>query len=100
MKVEQLHSSLLVRNLKIFEKLKMQVVKSPTDVTGVETKICKEHEQTEIIIIKEKFEQDVINKLVFIDFKKRITTAVLLFKFNPMGKLAHNKCKAVHVYNQ
>ena len=32
MKPEQLCSSFLARNLTIFEELKMQVVKSPTDV--------------------------------------------------------------------
>ena len=49
--------------------------------------------------IKEEVEQDVINKSVSIDIKK-ITTAVLPFMFNPLGKLAHNKCKALRAYNQ
>ena len=60
----------------------MQLVKSPTDkCRGCKT--CKEHEQTEIMSIKEEVEQD---KSVSVDIKKRITTAVLPFMFNPLGK--------------
>ena len=62
----------------------MHVVKSLTDVISVETvKTCKEHEQTEIMSIKEEVEQDVINKSVSVDIKKKITIAVLPFIFNP-----------------
>ena len=50
--------------------------------------------------IKEEVEQDVINKSVFVDIKKTITSAVLPFMFNPLGKLATNKYKAPQVYNQ
>ena len=47
--------------------------------------------------IKEKVEQDVANKSVSVDIKKRITAAVFSCMFNPLCKLAHNKCKAFQV---
>ena len=50
--------------------------------------------------IKEEVEKYVINKLVSVDIKERITTAVLPFMFNPLGKLADNKSKALQAYNQ
>ena len=50
-------------------------------------KNCKEHEQNEIMSIKEKIEQDLTNKLVSVDIKKRITIAVLPFMFNPLGRI-------------
>ena len=60
MKVEQLHSSLLVRNFKIFE----EVENAGSEISckcnkAWDYKINKEHEQTEIMSIKEEVEQDV-----------------------------------------
>ena len=49
---------------------------------------------------KKEGEQEVNNKSLSVDIKKRITAAVLLFMFDTLGKLAHNKCKALQVYNQ
>ena len=101
MKLEQLHNSVLARNLKIFE----EVENAGSEISCrcnkcQDCKICKEHEQTEIMSIKEEVVKDVINKSVSVDIKKRITTAVLSFMFNPLGKLPHNKSKALQVYNQ
>ena len=101
MKVEQLHSSLLVIKLKIFE----EVDNAGSEISYrcnkcQDSKICKEHKQTEIMSIMEEVEQGVVNNSVSVDIKKRITTAVLPFMFNPLGKIAHNKCKALQVYNQ
>ena len=52
--------------------------------------------------IKEEAEQGVTNKSVLADINKRITVtaAVFPFMFNPLSKLAHNKCKAPQLYNQ
>ena len=50
--------------------------------------------------IKEEVEQDVINKSVSVDIKKRITTGILPFMFNLLDKLVHRKSKALQVYNQ
>ena len=63
MKIEQLYSNLLARNLKVFE----EVENAGTEISYKcnkcrDCKICKEHEQTEIMSIKEEVEQDVINK--------------------------------------
>ena len=44
------------------------------------------YEQIEIISIKEKVKQDLINKSVSVDIEKRITAAVFPFMFNPLGK--------------
>ena len=45
-------------------------------------------------------EQDVISKSVTVDPDRRITTALLPLKFNPLHKLAPNKDKALCICNQ
>ena len=63
-------------------------------------KVCKEHEQYEMMSVKEEVEQDIINNSVKVDMEKRTTTASLPLMHNPTVKLAHNKEKALQVYNQ
>ena len=48
--------------------------------------------------VKEEVEQDVINKSITVDTDRR--TALLPLMFNPLYKLAPNKDKVLHVYNQ
>ena len=92
MKVELLHCSLLARNLKIFEKVRNAGSEiSCRYIKYRDSKICKDLEQTEIMSLKEEVEQDVINKSVSIDIKKRITTVVLSFMFNPLNNLVQKK---------
>ena len=50
--------------------------------------------------IKEKMEQDVINRSIAVDTDRRITTALLPLMFNSLHKLAQNKDKAPRIYNQ
>ena len=63
-------------------------------------KVCKEHSTDEIMSIKEEVEQDVINKSVKVDVASQRTTASLPLMNNPSIKIAHNKERALKVYNQ
>ena len=101
-KVEQLHSSLFVKIYRFLKKLKMQVVKSPADVINIEAvKFTNSMSRLKSCALRKKLRKlFLISKSVSVDFKKRITTAVLPLMFNPLGKLIHNKCKALQVYNQ
>ena len=64
MKVEQLHSSLLVRNFKIFEEFENAGSEISYKCNKAwDCKIDKEHEQTEIMSIKEEDEQDVYQEV-------------------------------------
>ena len=95
MKIDQLLRSILVINLKIFEDDENAGSEIPYTYNNCrDWKICKEHEQTEIMSIKEEVEQDVIKDSVSVDIKKRTVTAVLPFMFNSLEKLAHHKDKA------
>ena len=63
-------------------------------------KVCKEHSTDEIMSIKEEVEQDVINKSVKVDVASQRTTASLPLMNNPSITLAHNKERALKVYDQ
>ena len=94
MKVEHLYCSLLARNLKIFEEVKNAGSEiSCRCIKYQDCKICKELEQSEIMSIKEEIEQDVINKSVSINIKKRITAVVLSFMFNPLNNVIESEAK-------
>ena len=62
-------------------------------------KVCKEHSTDEMISVKEEVKQDVINKSVEVDVANQRTTASLPLMNNPSIKLAHNKERALKVYN-
>ena len=89
MKVEQLQSSLLARNWKIFE----EVENAGTDISYRfnkcwDCKICKEHQQNEIMSIQEEVEQGLINKSVSVNVMQRTTKLFFLSCLNFLGKLA------------
>ena len=63
-------------------------------------KVCKNHDSSEEVSIKEEIEQEIINKSVVIDAVNRITTASLPFISNPENKLIPNKNLALKVYQQ
>ena len=63
-------------------------------------KLCKEHDQSEILSVREEVEQDVINNSVEVNIKNRVTVASLPLMQNPAIKLAPNKNKALQIYNQ
>ena len=63
-------------------------------------KTCKEHSRVDMMGVKEEVEQDVINKPITVDTDRIITTALLPLMFNLLYKLANNKNKALHIYNQ
>ena len=63
-------------------------------------KMCKDHDETEEISIKEEAEQQLINNTVFVDTKQRETIARLPFIHDPKIKLSHNKDIAMKVYRQ
>ena len=52
------------------------------------------------MIVKEEVEQDVINKSVKVDVASQRTTASLPLMNNPSITLAHNKERALKVYDQ
>ena len=79
----------------------MQEVKFLTDATTAEiARLAKSMHEQDVMSVKEEVEQDVINKSVTVDTDWRITTALLPLMFNLLHKLAINKDKALHIYNQ
>ena len=62
--------------------------------------LCTEHDQSEILSVREEVEQDVINNSVEVNIKNRVTVASLPLMQNPAIKLAPNKNKALQIYNQ
>ena len=94
-------SSLLVRSQKMFEAVESAGSEISYRCSNCRTcKVCKEYEQYEMMSVKEEAEQDIINNSVKVDMEKRTTTASLPLMHNPTVKLAHNKEKALQVYNQ
>ena len=94
-------SSLLVRNQKMFEAVESAGSEISYRCSNCRTcKVCKEHEQYEMMSVKEEVEQDIINISVKVDVEKRTTTASLPLMHNPTVTLAHDKEKALQVYNQ
>ena len=93
--------SLLIRKQKIFENV---------ENTGSETtyrcslcrncKVCKEHSTDEIMSVKEEVEKDMINKSVKINVASQRITSSLPLMSNPSIEHAHNKGRALKVYNQ
>ena len=59
---------------------------------------CRNGERIEYVSLKEEVEQDIINRSVTLDAEKGITTATLPVIENPASKLAHNKSKALAMY--
>ena len=62
-------------------------------------KLCKEHDQSEILGVREEVEQDVISNSVEVNIKNRVTVASLPLMQNPAIKLAPNKNKALQSAN-
>ena len=93
--------SLLVRKQKMFE----DVENAGSEINYRcsicrNCKVCKEQSTDEIMSVKEEVEQDVINKSVKVDVDSQGTTASLPLMNNPSIKLAHNKERAMKVYNK
>ena len=93
--------SLLVRKQKMFE----DVENTGSEITYRcskcrKCKVCKEHSTDEIMSVKEEVKQDVINKSAKVDVASQRTTASLPLMNNPSIKIAHNKERALKVYNQ
>ena len=94
-------NNMLVRNFKMFEE---------AGSTGSEISYrqnscrncnaCKEYTRADTMSVKEKVEQDFINRSISVDTDRRITAELLQLMFNPLHKLAHNKDKTLCVYNQ
>ena len=93
--------SLLVRKQKMFE----DVENTGSEITYRcskcrKCKVCKEHSTDEIMSVKEEVKQDVINKSAKVDVAGQRTTASLPLMNNPSIKIAHNKERALKVFNQ
>ena len=93
--------SLLVRKQKMLEV----VQNTGSEITYrcsicINCKVCKEHSTDEIMSVKKEVEQDVINKSVKVDVASQRTTASLPLMNNPSITLAHNKERALKVYDQ
>ena len=99
--VEPSQSNMLVRNVKMFEELENAESEISYRWNNCRScKACKKHSRADIMSVKEEVEQYVINKCVKVGPDRRITTALLPMMFNPLHKLAPNKDKALHIYNQ
>ena len=93
--------SLLARKQKMFE----DVENTGSEITyrcsiWRNCKVCKEHSTDEIMSVKEEVKQDVINKSAKLDVASQRATASLPLMNNPSIKIAHNKERALKVYNQ
>ena len=89
---EKTTQSLLVKKQKIFE----DVENTGSEITYRcskcrNCKVSKEHSTDEIMSVKEKVKQDVINNTVKVDVASQRTTACLPLMNNPSIKLPHNK---------
>ena len=60
---------------------------------------CRNGERIEYASIKDEVEQDVINQSVIVDIEKGVSEAKLPLIDNPVHRLAHNKNKALAIYN-
>ena len=60
---------------------------------------CRNGERIEYSSIKDEVEQDIINQSVSVNVEKGISVAKLPFIDDPIHKLAHNKNKALAIYN-
>ena len=97
--VKPSHSNMLVRNFKMFEEVGNAGSEISYRCSNCRNcKACKEHAQADMMSVKEEVEQDVINKSITVDTDRR--TALLPLMFNPLYKLAPNKDKVLHIYNQ
>ena len=100
-KIDVFKQSLLVRNQKVFEKVENAGSEISFRCSKCHScKLCKEHDQSEILSVREEVEQDIINNSVEVNIKNRVTLALLPLMQNPAIKLAPNKNKALQIYNQ
>ena len=60
---------------------------------------CRNGERIEYASIKDEVEQDIINKSVSVEIDRGISIAKLPLIDDPIHKLAHNKSKALAIYN-
>ena len=92
---------MLVKKQKIFE----DVENTDSEITYRcskcrNYKVSKKHLTDEIMSVKEKVKQDVINNTIKVDVASQRATAHLPLMNNPLIKLAHNKEREFKVYNQ
>ena len=99
--VKPSQNNMFVRNFKMFEEVENAGSEISFRCNNCRNcKACKEHSRVDMMGVKEEVEQDVINKPITVDTDRIITTALLPLMFNLLYKLAHNKNKALHIYNQ
>ena len=99
--VKPSQSNMLVRNFKMFEEV--ENAGSEISYRCNNCRNCKaseEHARVDMMSVKKEVEQDVINKSVTVDTDRRITSALLPLIYNSFHKLAPNKDKALHIYDQ
>ena len=59
--------------------------------------LCKEHNKSETLSLREKKKEDVINNSADVDNKNKVTMASFPLMQNPSIKLAPNKDKALQM---
>ena len=99
--VKPSQSNMLVRNFKMFEEV--ENAGSEISYRCNNCRNCKaseEHARVDMMSVKKEVEQDVINKSVTVDTDRRIASALLPLIYNSFHKLAPNKDKALHIYDQ
>ena len=79
-KTDDFKQSLLIRNQKVFEKVENSGSETSFRCSKCYScKSCKEHDQSEILSVREEVEQNVINNSVEVNIKNRVTIASLSF---------------------
>ena len=95
-KTDDFKQSLLVRNQEVFENVENAGSEISFRCSKCRScKLCKEHNQSETLSVREEVENNVINNSVEVNIKNRATVGSLPLTQNPAIKLAPNKNKAL-----
>ena len=88
-KTDDFKQSLLVRNQNLFQKVENAGSEIFFRCSKCRcSKLCKEHDQSKILSVREEVEQDVINNSVEVNIKNRVTVASLPLMQNTAIKLS------------
>ena len=100
-KTDAFKESLSIRSQRLFENVENAENEISFRCSKIHScKLWKEHDQSEILSVREEVEQDVINNSIEVSIKNRVTAASLPLMQNPVIKLAPNQNKGLHIFNQ
>ena len=94
--------SLPVRNQKLFDEMENAGSKiSFRCIASCHScKLCRDHNHSEILSVREAVEQDLINNFDEVEVKNRVTIASLSLMQNPSIKVAPSKDKALQIISK